>query len=57
MDEISNKSRIENKKNNIFIVPATIENYPTIQNMARFYVYDRTLFWTGNVQLMECLNV
>jgi hypothetical protein len=27
-------------KNNIEIIPATIKDYPAIQNMARFYVYD-----------------
>ena len=27
-------------KNNIEIIPATIKDYPVIQNMARFYVYD-----------------
>ena len=27
-------------KNNINIIPATLSDYPIIQNMARFYVYD-----------------
>ena len=27
-------------KNNIEIIPATIKDYPLIQNMARFYLYD-----------------
>jgi predicted acetyltransferase len=26
------------------LIPATLADYPTIQNMARFYVYDRTEF-------------
>ncbi len=26
------------------IIPATIADYPVVQNMARFYVYDRTLY-------------
>jgi hypothetical protein len=26
---------------NITIIPATIADYPTIQNMGRFYVYDQ----------------
>jgi len=26
--------------NNVHILPATLADYPTIQNMARFYVYD-----------------
>jgi len=32
-----NKAMIEN---NIAIIPATLEDYPIIQNMGRFYVYD-----------------
>jgi predicted acetyltransferase len=31
-------------KQNIKIVPATIEAYPIIQNMARFYLYDMTRY-------------
>lgn len=29
---------------NVRLSPATISDYPTIQNMARFYVYDRTAY-------------
>ena len=29
---------------NITIIPAVIADYPTIQNMARFYFYDRTVY-------------
>ncbi len=30
----------ENIKDNVHLLPATLADYPTIQNMARFYVYD-----------------
>ncbi len=35
------------------LVPATIEDYPTIQNMARFYVYDMSRF-CGDLPDWEC---
>jgi [ribosomal protein S5]-alanine N-acetyltransferase len=33
-------SKLSNKFNDIKLIPATIEDYPIVQNMARFYVYD-----------------
>lgn len=44
---------------NIQIIPATIKDYPTIQNLARFYVYDRTAFmgWECSEDgLFECID-
>ena len=47
----------------IHIIPATLNNYPTIQNMARFYVYDMSEY-LGDLEgwelpedgLYECLD-
>ncbi len=39
--------------------PATINDYPTIQNMARFYVYDRTQYMGWECPesgLFECID-
>lgn len=44
---------------NVRLLPATIEDYATIQNMARFYVYDRTSFmgWPcPSNGLFECID-
>ncbi|HAT7072932.1 TPA: GNAT family N-acetyltransferase [Legionella pneumophila] len=44
---------------NIKIVPASLTNYPTIQNMARFYVYDRTAYMGWECPengLFECID-
>ncbi len=41
------------------ILPATIADYPTIQNMARFYVYDRTAYMGWECPesgLFECID-
>jgi predicted acetyltransferase len=35
---------VEKPAHNVELIPATIENYPVIQNMARFYVYDRSQY-------------
>ncbi|MBA2649579.1 MAG: GNAT family N-acetyltransferase [Legionella sp.] len=43
----------------IQLVPATIADYPTIQNMAGFYVYDRTAFMGWECPesgLFECID-
>lgn len=43
----------------IQIIPATIEDYPVIQNIARFYVYDRTAFMGWECPedgLFECID-
>jgi predicted acetyltransferase len=44
---------------NIQLVPATIADYPIIQNMARFYVYDRTAYMGWECPesgLFECID-
>ncbi|WP_207760981.1 GNAT family N-acetyltransferase [Holospora curviuscula] len=44
---------------NVRLLPATISNYPTIQNMARFYVYDRTAYMDWECPesgLFECID-
>jgi predicted acetyltransferase len=44
---------------NITIIPAVIADYPTIQNMARFYVYDRTVYmgWECPEEgMFECID-
>ena len=44
---------------NIIIVPAMIVDYPTIQNMARFYVYDRTAYMGWECPedgMFECID-
>jgi predicted acetyltransferase/RimJ/RimL family protein N-acetyltransferase len=44
---------------NIQLIPATLTDYPTIQNMARFYVYDRTssMGWEcPESGLFECID-
>ena len=41
------------------IIPATLVDYPTIQNMARFYVYDRTKYMGWECPedgLFECID-
>ncbi len=41
------------------LIPATLEDYPVIQNMARFYVYDRTpsMGWEcPETGLFECID-
>ncbi|MBA2648990.1 MAG: GNAT family N-acetyltransferase [Legionella sp.] len=43
----------------IVLVPATLTDYPTIQNMAGFYVYDRTAFMDWECPengLFECID-
>ncbi|MDF2964946.1 MAG: hypothetical protein K0Q51_334 [Rickettsiaceae bacterium] len=43
----------------IQLIPATIKDYPTIQNMARFYVYDRTAFMVWECPedgMFECID-
>jgi predicted acetyltransferase len=44
---------------NITIIPAVIADYPTIQNMARFYVYDRTVYMGWECPedgMFECID-
>jgi predicted acetyltransferase len=44
---------------NVRLVPATLADYPTIQNMARFYVYDRTPYMGWECPesgLFECID-
>ena len=44
---------------NIIIVPALLGDYPTIQNMARFYIYDRTTFMGWECPedgMFECID-
>ncbi len=44
---------------NVKILPATLADYPTIQNMARFYVYDRTPYMGWECPesgLFECID-
>ena len=44
---------------NIQLLPATLQDYPTIQNMARFYVYDRTPYMDWECPesgLFECID-
>lgn len=44
---------------NVRLLPATIADYPTIQNMARFYVYDRTSYMGWECPesgLFECID-
>jgi len=44
---------------NVRLVPATIADYPTIQNMAIFYVYDRTAYMGWECPesgLFECID-
>lgn len=44
---------------NITLIPATLADYPTIQNMARFYVYDRTAYMGWECPengLFECID-
>ncbi len=44
---------------NVRLLPATIADYPTIQNMARFYVYDRTVYMGWECPesgLFECID-
>lgn len=41
------------------LIPATLNDYPVIQNMARFYVYDRTQYmgWEcPETGLFECID-
>ncbi len=41
------------------LIPATLADYPTIQNMARFYVYDRTAYMGWECPengLFECID-
>lgn len=43
----------------LFIVPANLADYPIIQNMARFYVYDRTYYmgWACSENgMFECID-
>ncbi|MBP9693428.1 MAG: GNAT family N-acetyltransferase [Alphaproteobacteria bacterium] len=43
----------------VHLLPATISDYQTIQNMARFYVYDRTAFMGWECPedgLFECID-
>ncbi|MEN8237204.1 MAG: GNAT family N-acetyltransferase [Pseudomonadota bacterium] len=39
--------------NSLSLIPATLDDYPTIQNMARFYVYDMSRF-CGMLPGWEC---
>ena len=44
---------------NIQIIPAALTDYPVIQNLARFYVYDRTAFMGWECPedgLFECID-
>lgn len=44
---------------NVRLLPATLADYPTIQNMARFYVYDRTGYMGWECPengLFECID-
>jgi predicted acetyltransferase len=44
---------------NVRLLPATLDDYPTIQNMARFYVYDRTPYMGWECPengLFECID-
>jgi predicted acetyltransferase/RimJ/RimL family protein N-acetyltransferase len=44
---------------NVILLPATISDYQTIQNMARFYVYDRTAYMGWECPesgLFECID-
>ena len=46
-------------KNNIDIIPATMADYPVIQNLARYYVYDRSRFmgWGCSEEgVFECID-
>jgi hypothetical protein len=46
-------------KNYIQVLLATIKDYPVIQNMARFYVYDRTRYMGWECPedgLFECID-
>ena len=46
-------------KNHIQVISATLADYPTIQNMARFYVYDRTKYMGWECPengLFECID-
>ena len=48
-----------NNISKLLIIPATLSDYPTIQNMARFYVYDRTAYmgWEcPDSGLFECID-
>lgn len=41
------------------LIPASINDYPIIQNMARFYVYDRTPYMKWECPengLFECID-
>ena len=41
------------------LIPATLNDYPTVQNMARFYLYDRTKYmgWDcPETGLFECID-
>lgn len=38
---------------NINLVPATLDDYPTLQNLARFYVYDMSIY-CGSLPGWEC---
>lgn len=43
----------------IHLIPATLDDYPTVQNMARFYIYDRTPFMHWECPedgLYECID-
>ena len=43
----------------IHLIPATLNDYPTVQNMARFYIYDRTPFMQWECPedgLYECID-
>lgn len=45
--------------NNIQIIPATLSDYPIIQNLARFYVYDRSGFMGWGCEadgMFECID-
>ena len=45
--------------NKITILPATLSDYPIIQNMARFYIYDRSGFMGWGCEqdgMFECID-
>lgn len=55
---------MKNPKHQIELVPVPLSDYPTIQNMARFYVYDMTEYmghekgWEIPADgLFECINL
>ena len=49
----------QNLTKDIRIIPATIADYPVIQNLARFYVYDRSSYMRWGCEedgMFECID-